>query len=236
MTRQLLLIAAALLLVPGCTTPGAGKTEVNQKVVAIDAEPNHKIRFDNGRVRVYEVILAKGQATLVHEHRADSFAVIFGNAEFINEPRGGEARTVKLPNGFVGFSPAAGKPYSHRAVASGDAVFHVAVLELLGPSPAGASGTSRRPDPPFKVVRESPRGRAFRITLAPGATTSEYARPPGSMLFAVSSGRLTEVLGPGRTRLWDMEPGSFHWFEAGETISLRNEGSTLVDLVEIDVY
>src|SRR4030095_10033490 len=58
-------------------------------VVPITSEPDHKIRFDNGRVRIYEVVLPKGKATLMHEHRADSFTVFFRTAEVTNEPHGG---------------------------------------------------------------------------------------------------------------------------------------------------
>lgn len=236
MNRPLILIASAFLFLLGCTAPLTRLAEPPEGVVRIEAEPNHKIRFDNGAVRVYEVVLTKGQATLVHEHRADSFAVIFGNAEFINEPRGGKARTVKLPDGFVGFAPAAKNPYSHRAIASGDSTFHVAVLELLSPAPAGAPRASGRTDPPFKVVRASPRGRAYRITLAPGASTPPFARPAGSAIFAISAGRVAEEVDGKPDRLWDVEPGYFRWFETSETLSLKNEGSAPIDLVEIEVF
>lgn len=236
MYRLLIPVLVVLLGLPGCVTPTGSRSDAADRVVPIEAEPNHKIRFDNGRVRVYEVVLAPGRATLMHEHRADSFAVILGSAEIFNQPRGGEPRNVKVSNGFVGFTPGTNKPYSHRIGASGDAAFHVVVLELMGPAAAGAPGATRRIDPPFKMVRESPRGRAFRIPLAPGAVTPAYARPAGSALLAVSAGRLTEILDGGRTRLWDMEPGSLRWFDSGETLSLKNEGAAPVDLVEIEVF
>jgi len=236
MTRHLLLIAVAFLLVPGYTTPGAGKPEAAQKVVAIDAEPNHKIRFDNGKVRMYEVTLASGQATLMHEHRADSFSVVFGNTEATNEPLGGKPRTAKVPSGLVVFSSTAKGPYSHRIVASGDLTFHVIAMELLSPAPTSAPAAAGRANPPFKIVRENPRGRAYRISLAPGASTPVFTRPAESVVFAVSAGRVSERSDGRPARLWDFEPGNFHWYDASETISLRNEGATPVDLVEIDVF
>jgi len=236
MNRPLLLIAAILLLLPGCTTPSGGPSEAAQRVVAIDAEPNHKIRFDNGKVRMYEVVLAKGQATLMHEHRADSFSVIFGDAEVTNEPRGGKPRTARVPSGLVVFSSTAKGPYSHRIVASGESGFHVIAMELLSPAPATAPDAGGRANPPFKMVRESPRGRAYRIALAPGASTPTFTRPAGAAVFAISAGRVSEEAQGKRGRLWDFAPGHFRWFDAAETISIRNEGSTPIDLVEIDVY
>lgn len=236
MKRPLILVVATLFLLPGCTTPAGGRSEAAQHVVAIDAEPNHKIRFDNGKVRMYEVMLAKGQETLVHEHQADSFSVIFGDAEITNEPRGGKPRTAKVPSGLVIFSSTAKGPYSHRIVASGDSGFHVIAMELLSPASAAAPNPGAREHPPFKVVRESPRGRAFRIVLAPGASTPAFTRPAGSVVFAVSAGRVREQADGRPARLWDFEPGHFRWYDASETISLKNEGPTPIDLVEIDIF
>jgi quercetin dioxygenase-like cupin family protein len=236
MNRLLILIAPTLLLLPACTTPGGDRSEAAQTVVAIEAEPNHKIRFDNGKVRMYEVVLAKGQGTLMHEHRADSFSVIFGNTEVVNEPRSGKAQTFKVPSGFVAFASTAKGPYSHRVIAAGDPGFHVIAMELLTPASATPPGKGERANPPFKVVRENPRGRAYRITLAPGASTPAFTRPAGSAVFAVSAGRVSEESGGRPARLWDFEPGQFHWYDASETVSLKNEGSTPIDLVEVDVF
>src|SRR5262245_42607606 len=89
-------------------------------VVAITAEPDHKIRFDNGRVRMYEVVLPKGKATLMHEHRADSFTVFFRTAEVTNEPHGGGKPAIfNRTAGFVGFTSTAKGAYSLRVIASG---------------------------------------------------------------------------------------------------------------------
>jgi mannose-6-phosphate isomerase-like protein (cupin superfamily) len=236
MNRLLISIAAALLLLPGCTTPAGGRSEAVQRVVPIEAEPSHKIRFDNGKVRMYEVILANGQGTLMHEHQADSFSVIFGNTEVINEPRGGKSQTFKVPSGFVAFASTAKGPYSHRVVASSDSGFHVVAMELLSPAPAGSPAAAGRAAPPFKMVRENARGRAYRITLAPGASTPAFTRPAASVMFAISSGRVREEADGRPARLWDFEPGQFRWYDASETVSLKNEGSSPIDLVEIDVF
>lgn len=76
-------------------------------VVPITAEPEHRIRFDNGTVRMYEVRLPKGHATLMHEHRADSFSVIFGDTEITNEPLEGAATESTFAAGRVGFASTA---------------------------------------------------------------------------------------------------------------------------------
>jgi hypothetical protein len=175
-----------------CLVPTSGFAQTPAGVVPITLEPDHKIRFDNGRVRMYEVVLPKGRATLVHEHRADSFTVFVRSAEVTNEPYGGKPVVLQRTPGFVGFTSTAKGPYSHRVIASGETTFHVIALELLSPTPNGSLTTTQLPSSTFKVVLESPRGRAYRATLAPGESTDTFTRAAGSALFAISAGRISE--------------------------------------------
>ena len=208
-----------------------------QGVVPITAEPSHKIRFDNGRVRMYEVVLPKGGTSLMHEHGADNFTVFFRTAEVTNEPYGG-GKPVALTRtpGAVGFSSTANGPYSHRITASGETAFHVIAMELLSPTPAGSATTDKRLGSAFKVALENPRGRAYRVNLAPGESTERFTRPAGSAIFAITAGRISESVDGKPSRLWDFEPAHFRWLENSEKVSVKNEGSTHVELVEIEVF
>lgn len=218
----------------GILSPISGIAQTLDGVIAITAEPNHKIRFDNGRVRMYELVLPKGKATLVHEHRADSFTVSFRTTEITREPLGGKPVVVKIPAGRVGFASTAKGPYSHRVIASGDATTHVIAMELM--SSAGAVTAAQRPGAAFKIVMENPRGRAYRLTLAPGESTEAFTRSAGTAVFAISAGRISESADGKPARLWDFEPGHFRWLDVSEKLSVKNEGSIPIDLVEIEVF
>jgi pimeloyl-ACP methyl ester carboxylesterase len=215
----------------------AARTAASGGVVPITAEPDHKIRFDNGSVRMYEVVLPPGRATLPHEHRADNFTVFFSTAPVTVEPYGGgEPVVIETAPGAVGFTSTAGGPYSHRVVAGGEETFRVIAMELLSSPPATSMHSTPRLGSAFEVVLENERGRAYRITLAPGESTGPFTRPAGTALFAVSAGRVSETGSGGQARLWDFEPAQFRWFDHAETLSLRNEGRTTVELVEIEVF
>lgn len=216
-------------------SPGA-EAQTSSGAVSVTADPTHKIRFDNGRVRMYEVVLPKGEATLVHEHRADSFNIFFRTAEITNEPQGGKPVVLRIPAGAVRFASTAKGPFSHRIIATGDATFHVVAMELLAPPPASVTSVSQRTSPPFKVELENQRGRVYRISLAPGESTEMFIRPAGSALFATSTGRLSENPDGRPTRLWDFEPGHFRWIDGSERVSLKNESTTPIELVEIEVF
>lgn len=230
------LVAVALLCVLGVLAPSVGVAQTPNGVVAITSEPDHKIRFDNGRVRLYEVILPKGKATLYHEHRADSFAVIFRDTEISNEPHGGKPVVVKIPAGRVGFASTAKGPYSHRIVATGDTTFHVIAMELMSPTPTAATMPPPRAGSAFKVTLENPRGRAYRLTLAPGESTEAFTRAANTVVFAISAGRISESIDGRPPRLWDFESGHFRWHEAAERVSVKNESAAPIDLVEIEVF
>ncbi|MDH5220212.1 MAG: hypothetical protein OEW94_03165 [Betaproteobacteria bacterium] len=205
------------------------------EVVPITSEPEHRIRFDNGRVRMYEVKLAKGQTTLWHERRADSYSIIFRPAEITNEPHGGKPAILKIPAGAVGFASVEKGPYTHRIGATSDAGFHVIALEVLSAASPSAQGVAERQGPPFKLVRQSPRGRAYRLTLGPGESTGAFLRPANTAVFAITSGRVSEHADGKPARYWDFETGHFRWLDAGETLRLKNEGTAPVDLVEVEI-
>jgi hypothetical protein len=236
--RHAVLIVAAL--VPFCMgflAPMASMAAPPDGVLPITAEPDHKIRLDNGKVRVIEVVLPKGKATLFHEHLYDAFFVFFRNSEITSEPFRGKPVATKTPVGSVSFTSTATGPYAHRVIASGDETVHVIATELLTPpTAAGATSASESRFPPFEVALENSRGRLYRLKLNPGDSAEGFTRPAGTAVFAVSSGRISEKPEGKPARLWDFEPGHFRWVEASEELSLKNESAAPIELVEIEVY
>ena len=205
-------------------------------VVPVTEEPVHKIRFDNGRARMFEVMLKQGESTLMHEHLADNFMVFFRTARILVEPYGdGEPAVIEAAPGIVGFASTAEGPYSHRVISGGEETFHVIAMELLTPPPANADHPDPRSGTPFEVVLENNRGRAYRITLAPGESTGSFIRSAGTALFAVSGGRISEINEGKPPRYWDFETADFRWVDVSETLTIRNEGPLPVELIEIGI-
>jgi len=227
-------ILASWMLGLLATVPGIAQTP--EGVVPITAEPEHKIRFDNGKVRLVEVALPRGKASLFHEHRADAFFVFFRTAEITSEALGGKPVATTIPAGFVQFRSTVDGPYVHRVIASGEETVHVSALELLEPVAEGSTGASPDRFPPFEVALENSRGRIYRLELGPGESTEEFTRPAGTAIFAVSAGRIGEMPEGKPARLWDFEPGYFRWTETGETLSLQNDGPAPMEWVEIEVF
>jgi hypothetical protein len=230
-SEMLVVIGAFLLL----TVPAAAQSQDN--AVPVSVEANHKIRFDNGKVRIYEVQLFKGKSTAIHEHTVDNFAVILNTTTRANEPKGGERAVAPVTAGQVGFGSTAKGPYSHRVQATGDVPYRNVTMELLLARNLGSSiGASKRPDPFVVALQDSARGRAYRLTLKPGATTPSFERPANTLIVAISGGRTSELVEGMEPRLWDSESGSFRWVDESKRLAIRNDGSTDIEFIEIEVF
>lgn len=203
----------------------------------VTAELNHRIRFDDGFVRMYEVELPKGKSTAFHEHRADNFQVFFSATTVVVEPKDGQLRSSQVKAGQVAFSSTEKGPYTHRVESGGDVPFHVIAMELLGKGPEATGGAAtKRPEPPFVVAQENTRGRAYKLVLAPGETSPTFTRPAHTAIFAITGGRTREVAEGKAPRLWDFDPANFRWTEVTERVAVKNESANPVELVEIEVY
>jgi len=229
-------VAAALLLYfVSFFLPLTCLAQLPAGVVPITSEPNHKVKFENGRVRMIEASLPKGKTSLFHEHQYDGFFVFFRAKGFENEPFKGKRIVTDLHDGAVLFIPAENGPYIHRVSAGGDEPVLVSVLELMTRT-AGNANTSELRFPPFETALENPRGRIYRLKLQPGESSDVFTRPAGTGIFAISSGRVSEQTEGKPIRTWDMEPGYFRWVDAKEELTIKNEGQVPVELVEIEVF
>jgi hypothetical protein len=115
--------------------------------------------------------------------------------------------------------------------------FHVVDLEVLNNAKLGSDlATAKRPESVSKVVLENERGRAYDMVLKPGASTGVFTRAANTGIFAVSGGSVTETPEGKAARLWDSEPGDFHWSDAPERLTITNGSASDVEFVEIEIF
>lgn len=217
--------------------PVALHAQAPTKMIPVSAEPHHHLRLENKKVRIYEVVLPKGESTLWHEHSEDNFAVFINASSVIVQSPGLQPMSFPIAAGGVSFRSTANGPYSHRVEGNGDTPFRVMLLELRAPqSGTSASGTPQRADPPFYLRLQNSRGRVYRVILGPGQSTGMFTRPANTAIFAISSGRISEQAKGKAAKTWEFDAGAFRWADSAESLSLKNEGASKVDLVEIEVY
>jgi hypothetical protein len=96
--------------------------------VPIAQEPHHHLVFQNAFVNVYEIEVAPGYATLMHQHDYDNLFVVFGEADLTNAVAGENPTRLRLPDLGVHF---AREPYAHLIANNGKLPFRNITVELL---------------------------------------------------------------------------------------------------------
>ena len=102
-----------------------------QVPVEITAEPHHHLVIDNMFVRVFTVSVDPGASTLMHHHGRDYLSVSVGDAQVTNAKEGAQPVAVTFKDGDTRFTPSG---LNHAITNTGQAAFHNATIELLGPT------------------------------------------------------------------------------------------------------
>jgi hypothetical protein len=209
--------------------------ETKDPAVPVSKEPSHHIRFDNGRVRVYDVRVPAGKWTGFHEHTWDNFFVFITPTTEDYEFSDGRKGTREVKAGDVGFSSTATGSYTHRVTPRGEPL-HVVDIEILNNAKVGSDAASVKRPEFFNIVLENLRGRAYDLVLKPGESTPAFIRAAHTGILAVSGGRVSETLEGKAPRLWDSEPGDFRWDELPERLTLTNNSPHDEQFVEIELF
>jgi hypothetical protein len=96
--------------------------------VAIAQEPRHHLVFQNPFVNVYEIEVAPGYATLMHQHDYDNLFVVFGDSELTNAVAGENPTKLHLSDLGIHFQRG---PYAHLIANNGIRPFRNITVELL---------------------------------------------------------------------------------------------------------
>lgn len=217
-----------------CGTLAAwGAETATPSAVPIEQEPAHRLVLENEYVRVFEVWLPPGEATLWHVHLHDGVSVRLTDATIEDQPKDGEAKTFRLCRGEVayGATPAA---LTHQVRNVGETTFHNVYIELLTPHDL-STDRSDAAAPDARVVLENDRVRALRRILAPGESTSMHTHALRGVAVPLTAGRLEIVTPDGAARTVEMKLGAVQWIESGTTHRLRNVGDAPVEIVDIEL-
>jgi hypothetical protein len=105
-------------MVPAVASPG----------VPIAQEPHYHLIFQNFLVNVYEIEVAPGYATLMHQHDYDNFFVVFGGAHLTNAVAGENPTKLDLPDLGIHFER---EPYANIIANNSKLPLRDITVELL---------------------------------------------------------------------------------------------------------
>lgn len=200
-----------------------------QSPVPVEKEPHHELVLKNDSVMVLRVKLLPGESTLFHTHLHDRMAIDLSNAKItFQRPGEGESDPEQTKPGNVAALESNG-PYTHLVHNAGDVVFEVLDVELLH-RPMKAAGKAAG-----RVEAENPSARAYKWTLAPGATSAMHAHERPYVIVAATPLMLKMMDPEGNSSTHEVKAGEVHWVDAKVTHSLTNAGTTEGTIVEIEL-
>jgi quercetin dioxygenase-like cupin family protein len=227
--RSLIFFLVALGLVPVTTS---SQSNSPQSPVEIKGEAHHHPKFENEFVRVWDVTVPAGEATLWHVHRNDNVVVTLSDASLRLENATAPATEAQWKFGEVRFAKAT---YVHRAMNVGTTPFHNLTIELLqlpnsAPSNITLPGTYEGRTP----VLENDRVRVYRMSLAPGEAIAMHTHPYPGLQVTITAAEI-EVTANGKAVRHPVKADDVSWRAAGVTHSVRNVGQTRFEAVDIEL-
>jgi quercetin dioxygenase-like cupin family protein len=205
-------------------------TSTVQSPVPVANEPRHHLKFENEYVRVFDVVVPPGDATLFHIHANDYAFVSIGYATLKAEVRGSQPGDLIVKDGEARFTKG---PITHRVTNVAKTPFRNITIEILKtPGPVGAPTPDTSPG--HSIVLENDRVRIERLVLEPGQSTNIHTHNLSALsVFLTKSKVLVESPG-AKPETIEYKPGDFRWRSAPVTHSIKNIGSSRFEAVGVD--
>src|SRR5712692_5351005 len=228
------LLRLVLMLIVGFAPPGTlSQNGSADSPVEISGEPRHHPKFENEFVRVWDVTVPAGDATLWHAHRNDNVVVTLGGASLRIETVGAATAEVQWKFGDVRFGKAT---YVHRALNVGTTPFHNLTIEILK-SPPGSQELSKLKEPITRApVLENERVRVYRLSLEPGQSTTMHTHLLSGLTIPITAGEVViEVEGNKEPQRVKFAAGDVRWRAGAVTHAIKNVGKTRFEAVDIEL-
>jgi len=225
--KILLMTLCILAMIPIATLSQSNSA---QNPVEIKGEPRHHPKFENQFVRIWDVTVPGGDATLWHAHRNDNVVVTLAPAKLHIETLGRDPVDAEWKYGEVRFSKAT---YVHRAMNVGATPFHNLTIELLKPAPANSNSSALPKEADREPVLENERVRVYRYSLKPGESMATHTHPLPGLSVTITAAEI-EVTANGKPVRHPVKADDVSWRAAGVTHSVKNVGKTVFDGVDIE--
>ena len=205
--------------------------------VEITAEPHHHLALQNAYIRVFQVVIPPGEATLMHRHHHDYVHVTLCACQLSREIPGKPPEAVTRKSGETGFSEG---NFAHVVRNVGSIPFHAVDIEFLQDGKEPKSPAARRDEDRGLNVLQG--GTQDILFVKDGVRVSDIElqphgmvpKQPGSgprLIVAVSDVSLS---GDGKQADIQLKPGEIKWLAGGS--ALMNKGPAQGKFVMLEFH
>lgn len=203
---------------------------------AVDAkeEPHHHPKFVNEVVRVLDVEVLPGEATLYHTHSLDYSYVMLSTSRLKNDLPGKPQSDLNISAGLIGYYRASHGAYTHRFTNVDSGTFRAIGIELLSAAPIASGAPPLVENSRVTKVLDNERVRGYRLTLAPGEAVGPMSLPGRSVRVVQTAGTIKQSVNGGEFQKFSVTLAQFEWRDMAATYVLKNVGETAMELVEFE--
>jgi quercetin dioxygenase-like cupin family protein len=203
--------------------------------VPVEKANYHWPVFRNDYVMLLRVYMAPGKGSNYHTHSLDQISILIEPGANAGQVYGKERQEPKAgKRGSVSFTGYSKKHFTHRSTNTADTPFNNLVVGLLQPQ-SGKFTAQAREVVGYTQLFDNERARAWRLVLEPGQSARPITRSAPGMRISLDRGEITEIIQGQMDRPLALNPGDFYWQDPGPARSVRNSGSTRVELVEFEL-
>lgn len=200
--------------------------------VAVRDEPQHRHEYENDRVRIYDVLLPPGYATLYHAHTRDTIYVAVQGSRLKSRTLVGSYSPplgLPVPSGFVFWREHANEPLIHEVTNVGDETARLVGVELK----FGEGTFLRQPLAGYGLALDDtyPKVRAYQLSLAPGESTGEMEWKSAGLVIGLTEATLSLEISDATPRIASFESASWEWFDQPGRVILSNVGASSFEAV-----
>ena len=207
-----------------------------QDAVPANEEPRHRVKLQNEYVRIIDVEVPAGDATLYHTHSLDYPYVMVTDAFLKNDVPGKPTVDLKITQGLIGYYRASQGAYTHRFVNAGSGTFRAIGIELLKPAPSSVQVVSPLADAAgYKTVLDNERVRGYLVSLEPGQSVGPVTLGGPGIRVVLTGGKIEQKAADGKVATLDLVPAQFAWRDSASAQSLTNVGGSKVEIVEFEL-
>jgi quercetin dioxygenase-like cupin family protein len=221
-----------------CVIAPAAMAQEESPPVPVEKAAYHWPIFRNEYAMVLRVHFLPGKGSNYHIHSLDQISVVIEGGGNTNQVYGQPPSEPKAGGGEgprrVSFSAYSKKPFTHRSTNMGKTPFYNIVVALLQPK-ASTFNPQPREVTGYTQLFDNERARAWRLVLEPGQIAGPITQSAPGMRISLDRGEITEIIPGQMDRPLALNPGDFYWQEPGPVRSVRNSGSTRMELVEFEL-
>jgi hypothetical protein len=203
--------------------------------VPVEKAAYHVPVFRNEYLTLLRVNIPSQRSAGYHIHSLDQVSILIEEADQSGQVLG-EAPTPprRTPRGNVGYTAYSKKAMTHRVNNVGPTAFHNIVIALADTQP-GRFAPAAREGAGYTQLFDNERVRAWRLVLEPGQTAATITQKAPGLRVIIDGGEIAESIPGEGDRGMALRLGDFYWQQPGATRTVRNIGSTRIQLVEIEL-